>query len=295
MSIAAPTQGPPDPDLGLADYGILPLVLRGNLADFGLPEVFWLLARCVKTGRLTVIVSSVPNHVYFADGRIYAVESSFSREGLGSRLVRAQKLSEEDLDRALDYCAEHGESLESVLFKWSLVNREDFDTVVHKQIREVVFLLFHMEGEEFMFESGLQVLSPRVLCDVHELIEWCTNALGAMVPVLRTPRPGVVANDSILFTMEEWNLVSLVNGNRRVSEIAAELGLDQRAVFAALRGFVAAGLVTLLDGRESEGAHPLLPAPSASPLSAPRSPDWRPPLPPAVIDLTDETVPRVAL
>ena len=119
-----------------------------------------MLARCVKTGRLTVIVSSVPNHVYFADGRIYAVESSFSREGLGSRLVRARKLSEEDLDHALDYCAEHGESLESVLFKWNLVDREDFDAVVTKQIREVVFLLFHMEGEEFVFESGLQVLSP---------------------------------------------------------------------------------------------------------------------------------------
>ena len=281
--------------LGLADYGILPQVLRGNLADFGLPEVFWLLARCVKTGRLTVIISSVPNHVYFADGRIYAVESSFSREGLGSRLVRAQKLSEEDLDRALDYCAEHGESIESVLFKWNLVNREDFDAVVQKQIREVVFLLFHMEGEEFVFESGLQVLSPRVLCDVHELIEWCTTALGAMVPVLRVPRPGVVANGSILFTIEEWNLVSLVNGSRRISEIAAELGLDQRAVFAALRGFVAAGLVTLLDGRESEGARPLIPAPSATALSAPRSPDWRPPLPPAVIDLTDDAVPRVAL
>ena len=186
-----------------------------------------MLARCVKTGRLTVIVSSVPNHVYFADGRIYAVESSFSREGLGSRLVRARKLSEEDLDRALDYSAEHGESLESVLFKWNLVDREDFDAVVTKQIREVVFLLFHMEGEEFVFESGLQVLSPRVLCDVHELIEWCTNTLGAMVPVLRAPRPGRVAQGSILFTIEEWSLVSLVNGSRRISEIAAELGLDR--------------------------------------------------------------------
>ncbi|MDQ3661121.1 MAG: DUF4388 domain-containing protein [Actinomycetota bacterium] len=269
-------------------------MLRGNLADFGLPEVFWLLARCVKTGRLTVIVSSVPNHVYFADGRIYAVESSFSREGLGSRLVRAQKLSEEDLDRALDYCAEYGESLESVLFKWNLVDREDFDAVVHKQIREVVFLLFHMEGDEFLFESGLQVLSPRVLCDVHELIEWCTNALGAMVPVLRTPRPGAVPDGSILFTVEEWSLVSLVNGSRRIGEIAAELGLDQRAVFGALRNFVAAGLVTLLDGQEGEGANPIIPA-SASALAPPRSPDWRPPLPPAVIDLTDDAMPRAAL
>jgi DNA-binding transcriptional ArsR family regulator len=280
--------------LGLADYGILLLVLRGNLADFGLPEVFWLLSRCVKTGRLTVIVSSIPNHVYFADGRIYAVESSFSREGLGSRLVRAQKLSEEDLDRALDYCAEHGESLESVLFKWSLVDREDFDAVVHKQIREVVFLLFHMEGEEFVFESGLQVLSPRVLCDVHELIEWCATALGAMVPVLRAPHSRMASGGSILFTTDEWKLVSLVNGVRRVGEIAAELGMEQRAVFATLRSLVAAGLVTLLDGREDVGVRSLIP-PRQSPLSSARPSDWRPPLPPAVIDVTDDAVSQMTL
>ena len=32
-------------------------MLKGNFADFSLEEIFWLLSRCSKTGRLTVAVA----------------------------------------------------------------------------------------------------------------------------------------------------------------------------------------------------------------------------------------------
>jgi hypothetical protein len=273
-------------------------VLRGNFADFSLQDIFWLLSRCAKTGRLTVVVESIPNHVYFNDGMIYAVESSFSRDGLGSRLVRAKKLSEEDLDRALDYCAENSESLESVLLRWGLVTRDDLDFVVRKQIKEIVFLLFYVEGSEFVFEAGLQVLAPRVLCDVDDLLRWCVEATGAMVPALRPARtPGLDsgASEPVSFTLEEWSTVSLINGRRTVAEIADVLSVDAASVIRSLRRFVAGGLIVLLDGpeleeRELTAGPPSRPQPSGVARRSRPASGSRPPLPPPVIDLTDPTL-----
>jgi DNA-binding transcriptional ArsR family regulator len=288
----------------LADYGIIPFalalgdtLLKGNFADFSLQDIFWLLSRCSKTGRLTVAVESLPNHIYFNDGMIYAVESSFSRDGLGSRLVRAKKLTEEDLDRALDYCAENTESLESVLVRWQLVTRDDLDFVVRKQIKEIIFFLFHVEGSEFVFDAGLQVLAPRVLCDVDDLLRWCVEATGAMVPVLRPARtPGLEAgvDDAVAFTPDEWATVSLINGRRSIADLADALGLDHSAVIRDLRRFLAAGLVALLDGPELEDGQPALgPNSDSHPHVMGRrnrhTTNWRPPLPPPVIDLTDQS------
>jgi hypothetical protein len=273
-------------------------LLKGNFADFSLEEIFWLLSRCRKTGRLTVAVESVPNHVYFNDGMIYAVESSFSRDGLGSRLVRAKKLSDEDLDRALDYCAENTESLESVLLRWELVTRDDLDFVVRKQIKEIIFLLFHVKGTEFLFEAGLQVLAPRVLCDVDDLLRWCVEATGTMVPVLRPARtPGLDegASEAVSFTLDEWATVSLINGRRSIAEIADALVIDHSSVIHSLRRFISAGLIALLDGPELEGRE-LMSGPEAQPQPYAvgrrnrQAANWRPPLPPPVIDLTDQAL-----
>ena len=272
-------------------------MLKGNFADFSLEEIFWLLSRCSKTGRLTVALESVPNHVYFNDGMIYAVESSFSRDGLGSRLVRAKKLSEEDLDRALDYCAENNESLESVLLRWQLVTRDDLDFVVRKQIKEIVFLLYHVEGTEFLFEAGLQVLAPRVLCDVDDLLRWSVEATGAMVPVLRPARtPGIDedgASDAVSFTLDEWATVSLINGRRSIAELADVLVIDHSAVIRSLRRFISAGLIALLDGPELEGRELMVGAESEpQPYTVGRRnrQAGRPPLPPPVIDLSEQAL-----
>jgi Domain of unknown function (DUF4388) len=272
-------------------------LLKGNFADFNLEEIFWLLSRCSKTGRLTVAVESVPNHVYFNDGMIYAVESSFSRDGLGSRLVRAKKLSDEDLDRALDYCAENTESLESVLLRWQLVTRDDLDIVVRKQIKEIVFLLYHVRGTEFLYEAGLQVLAPRVLCDVDDLLRWCVEATGTMVPALRPARPAGLdegAGQAVSFTLDEWATVSLINGRRSIAEIADALVIDHSSVIHSLRRFISAGLIALLDGPELEGRELMSATSQPDPHAVGRrnrqAANWRPPLPPPVIDLTDQTL-----
>ena len=62
----------------------------------------------------------------------------------------------------------------------------------------------------------------------------------------------------------------------------------------SLRRFISAGLIALLDGPELEGRELLSGAPQPEPHAVGRrnrqAGNWRPPLPPPVIDLTDQTL-----
>ena len=80
------------------------MALRGTLKDFGIADILQLIGHQQKTGVLAVRNKDQEVRVLFKDGVVQRAESSTrqQRDLLGRMLVRAEVLSEEQINRALE-------------------------------------------------------------------------------------------------------------------------------------------------------------------------------------------------
>src|SRR5512133_3546996 len=87
------------------------MALRGNLNDFSLPDVFQLVTFSRKSGVLRIRrADGAEGSVWFREGDVFFAQSNWHAELLGERLVRAQRITPQALQRALSLRAEEGET-----------------------------------------------------------------------------------------------------------------------------------------------------------------------------------------
>ena len=80
------------------------MALQGTLKDFGIADILQLIGQQQKTGTLHLQSKEQEVHVTFRDGSIVRAESSTRRkkELIGNMLVRAELISESQLESALE-------------------------------------------------------------------------------------------------------------------------------------------------------------------------------------------------
>ena len=247
-------------------------MLKGTLDDFTLPDIFQLLSRSGKTGRLDVQRSAGQGSVYFRDGDVYFAESTLSKELIGQKLVRSKVLTDGQLMKALDEQAESGGRLGEVLLAGGLVSEDQLETAVRSQIEDAVFDLLRWEAGEFDWAPGETVEAEVPLSvSVENLIMEGSRRLNelaiitrkipsenAIVEMAPTPPEGAA---EINITPDEWRILVLVNGQRSVLDIAETVSSDIFATMRTLYGLAAAGLVHV-PGHVDEDESPLPPLPT---------------------------------
>ena len=246
-------------------------MLKGTLDDFTLPDVFQLLSRSGKTGRLDVERSAGQGNVYFRDGDVYFAESTLSKELIGQKLVRSKVLTDSQLMKALDEQAEGGGRLGEVLRAAGLVSDDQLEAAVRSQIEDAVFDLLRWDAGEFDWVPGEAVDAEIPLSvSVENLIMEGSRRLdelaiitrkipseNAVVEMAPTPPEGAA---EINITPNEWRILVLVNGQRSVLDIAETVSSDIFATMRTLYGLAAAGLVHV-PGHVDEDDSPLPPLP----------------------------------
>ncbi len=126
--------------------------LQGALSDFGVAEVFQLIAQQRKTGILE-ITRERAIEVYFREGlvlRARPVESAPS-EALCDLLLRTGLISEPVLEEARRRQAESLEPLPSILVESCNVRSEDVDRIARLVSHEAIFELFRRDEGRFVF------------------------------------------------------------------------------------------------------------------------------------------------
>ncbi|HET7481468.1 MAG TPA: DUF4388 domain-containing protein [Actinomycetota bacterium] len=231
-------------------------MLKGTLDEFALPDIFRLLSRSRKTGRLDVLRSAGQGSVFFRDGDVYFAESSVSRELLGQKLVKARALTQGELMRALDEQAESGGRLGDLLRARDSVTAEQLEAALREQVEDAAFDLLRWEMGEFDWtldatvdaEVELRVSVENLIMEAsRRLDEWeiikrkipSEDCVVAMAP---TPPDGAA---QINITPGEWRVLVLVNGSRTVMEIAEGVGGDVFDTMRTLYGLMAAGLIEI--------------------------------------------------
>lgn len=130
------------------------MALTGTLKDFGIAEILQLIGQQTKSGILHLIGPDDEIHVSMSDGCVVSAECAgrSQRDRLGSRLVRAELLSAEDLERALQIQRRTLRRLGDILIDLGLVSAADLKEMTALQTVETIYKLFSWKTGTYAFE-----------------------------------------------------------------------------------------------------------------------------------------------
>jgi hypothetical protein len=132
------------------------MALTGTLKDFGIAEILQLIGQQAKSGVLHLESRDDVIHIAIADGSVVRAESAGrkARERLGTMLVRAEIITNEELEYALDAQKRSLRRLGDVLVELGLVSKQDLREMTALQTTETVYRLFHWKSGTYEFEPG---------------------------------------------------------------------------------------------------------------------------------------------
>jgi Domain of unknown function (DUF4388) len=131
------------------------MALKGTLKDFGIADILQLIGQQQKTGVLTLTHRRESVAVTFKDGNILRAEDigRNHKHLIGSMLVAANLVSEQQLEFALDTQKRTLQRLGDVLVGQAILTAEKFSAMVALQTSETLFKLFAWKAGTYEFEQ----------------------------------------------------------------------------------------------------------------------------------------------
>ncbi len=133
------------------------MALQGTLKDFSITEIIQLIGQQLKTGVLTIRRGKKVVEISFVDGMIVHVYSSYrgKKDLIGEILVKAKKITEEQLERVLRIQKGTLKYLGEILVELQLLTKDDVLKVISTQVYETIYDLFWWEDGIFNFDLKL--------------------------------------------------------------------------------------------------------------------------------------------
>lgn len=131
------------------------MALKGTLKDFGIADILQLIGQQQKTGTLYLHNGPQEVHVGFRAGAIVKVESLTRKrkELIGTMLVRADLLTETQLEAALATQRRTLKRLGDVLVSSGFITAERFQRMVQLQATETLYKLFTWKAGTYEFKQ----------------------------------------------------------------------------------------------------------------------------------------------
>ena len=238
--------------------------LEGSLDAFGLPDVVTLLATTAKSGALGVrrvgTDGPVEGVLWFHDGSLSGASSDRGRASLVRRLVGSGAVDDAALRAAVARSVADGTGLARALLEAGAVDPELVAQAASDQAIDAVFDVLRWPDGDFGFDLAAQDLDDvgivldhqRVLLEAKARAQAWTQ-LEVLVPgldsVLSVP---VVLHHDPEVTRDEWALLALVDGRRRLRDLVELTGCGEFAVTTTLAQLVQRGLLHVRDAAQPD-------------------------------------------
>jgi len=133
------------------------IVLSGKLSFTPLAESLEQLRGKNATGTLTVRCGDTVKIIYIKDGQIIFASSTVVDDRLGEILVKAGKLTRDNLEQALQaYKKSVGiKKLGAILVEQGFVSPRDLFAALKTQVKDIIYSLFLLAEGEYQFEDCL--------------------------------------------------------------------------------------------------------------------------------------------
>src|SRR3990172_7209456 len=218
------------------------MALQGTLEDFSITEIIQLIGQQLKTGVLKIRRGKDLVEIHFVDGMIVHIYSNYrgKKDLIGEILVKAQLITEEQLERVLRIQKETIKYLGEILVELQLLTKDHVLKVISTQIYETIYDLFWWEDGEFIFDLKLvesyrkipfALSTESVLLSILRMVdEWSEIEKKVFSPYLvfkKTLEPQGKSGETVLpqnylkekLTSEQELIYHLVDGTRTVQEM----------------------------------------------------------------------------
>jgi hypothetical protein len=145
------------------------VALKGTLKDFGIAEILQLIGQQAKSGVLHLESRDDVIHIAMADGSVVRAETAGrkARDKLGTLLVRADLISQAQLDEALEVQKRTLRRLGDILVELKFVTVEQLREMTALQTTETVYKLFHWKSGTYAFEPGDVEWDPETVTPIR--------------------------------------------------------------------------------------------------------------------------------
>jgi len=238
------------------------MLLKGNLKEFSLPNVFQLVKMSAKTGCLTLTREGEEGKVYFRNGQICFAISSPGGIPLGERLVKAGRITSKQLKAALaeQRITEDAGRLGAILIERDAIDRATLEQAVREQIEDVTFNFFSWSDGEFGFAADETVDADDIVLEMNVenvIMEGCRRIdewelifekLGSLEKVPHLAVSEAVEETGLVdLTAGEWRVVCCIDDRRDIGTVLKECGLDRFNGAKVIYSLFSAGLVSVSD------------------------------------------------
>lgn len=156
----------------LADIKIMPIPDSGNIKSTPLADILEDLRQRKATGTLTLHRGNVEKGIHVKDGQIIFATSTEVRDRLGESLVRAGKISKENLEHAFQLYKKHAglKKMGAILVESGLVPPKELFSGLKIQVKDIIFSLFLWTDGDYLFVERLPSDVIQLQINFSELI-----------------------------------------------------------------------------------------------------------------------------
>lgn len=233
------------------------VAMRGDLESFAIADVISMINLGRKTGILSFVFSEATKSLFILKGDIVYATSSLPGDRLGESLVRAGKITRQQLEGVLRE-SRGGGMLGRLLVGRGFLSPKELYLGVKRQVEEIIYSLFVLKkGVFFFFEGefpleGLTRISMSaqnlVMEGIRRVDEWSLFRekipAGELVLVPKKVQPDIV------LTPIEKGVLDRVDGRSTVEEISRKSGLGDFEAYKALYRLLTAGFIEYSGGEE---------------------------------------------
>jgi hypothetical protein len=235
------------------------MALNGNLSGFSFVQLLNLINLAKKTGALTVKNEGRTAKLYFRDGKIASASLQNGHVPL-VKMLAGVKLIPASLAAQLTEKYKNNSEKEAGIFLMNsgLLSQTQIFSGIEAYLKEIVRTLFFWREGDFNFSDRELPPSDIILVnlDLENLIIEGSRSLSEFedlakeIPSLDmslkfSARPGVDIQ-KINLNASEWRVVSLVNSQRTMKEIAQTARLDEIGIRRIVYNLLQAGLVEII-------------------------------------------------
>ena len=234
------------------------MAIEGPLKELSIQDVLQLLQLADKTGVLTVRSERLNDEaiVHFSRGDIVFAVRRRSTRRLGQLLIRAGKLTQRELDRALELQrADPTRRLAEILLEMGSITEDELERQLRFQMEETIYELMAWDEGYFKFEERTEIAAQRLLSRVRvdsllmegarRIDEW--TRLESKVPGPETIPVLAPVSDReatpLDLRTEELEVLAEIDGDRDIRRLAADLGRSAFDVAKIIYGLVSTGVV----------------------------------------------------
>lgn len=238
------------------------MAIEGPLAELSIQDVLQLLELAHKTGVLTVRSERLNDEaiVHLSRGAIVFAVRRRSTRRLGQLLIRAGKLTQRELDRALELQrSDPTRRLAEILLEMGSVGEEELERQLRFQMEETIYEVMPWDEGYFKFEERSDIGEQRLLARVRvesllmegarRIDEW--TRLETKVPSPEAVPALAASVDRDMTPLElrsdEWEVLAEIDGDRDVRQLAADLGRSAFDVAKIVYGLVSTGVLEVTE------------------------------------------------